>query len=184
MSGRMRSRCQDNAKPMSRYCEADVKANAKPMSRRMRSRCQGDREADVEKAFTRAHAEWKYTRTQRVPCELGGIVSRASWVGTCPVRVRPRSRYREGVHTRTRWMKVHTHTNKLTPNGNTQSDMFYLCLHWLLAFILLLWQWCFWCIQRAKQKVDGRRHDQFFEFRIWMDFLEGIVGEVIVMHCE
>ena len=30
----------------------------------MRSRRQGDREADVEKALTRAHAEWKYTRTQ------------------------------------------------------------------------------------------------------------------------
>ena len=34
------------------------------MSKLMRSRRQGDREADVEKAFTRAHAEWKYTRTQ------------------------------------------------------------------------------------------------------------------------
>ena len=126
----MRSRCQDTAKPMSRRmrsicqdeCEADVRATAKPTSRR----------------HSHAHAEWKYTRTQRVPWELGGNVSRASWVGTCPVRVRPRSRYREGVHTRTRWMEVHTHTNKLTPNGNTQSDMFYLCLHWLLALLLFL----------------------------------------------
>ena len=42
------------------------------MSRRMRSRCEGHREADVEKAFTRAHGEWKCTRRQRVPCELGG----------------------------------------------------------------------------------------------------------------
>ena len=127
----------DNAKPMSRILRSRCQYySAKPMSKRMRNRCQGDREADVENAFTRAHAEWKYTRTQRVPWELGGNVSRASWVGTCPVRVRPRSRYREGVHTRTRWMEVHTHTNKLTPNGNTQSDMFYLCLHWLLAFLL------------------------------------------------
>ena len=31
-----------------------------------------------------------------------------------------------------------TRTNKLTPNGNTQSDMFYLCLHWLLALLLFL----------------------------------------------
>ena len=91
----LRSRCQSqceadvrmNAKPMSIWCEAYVKVNAKPMSRRMRSRCQGDSEADVEKAFTRAHTEWKYTRTQRVPCELGGKVSDASWVGTCGIGV-------------------------------------------------------------------------------------------------
>ena len=52
-----------NAKPMSRHCEADVKVNAKPMSglmrsrchdnakpmsRRMRSRCQDECEADVK----------------------------------------------------------------------------------------------------------------------------------------
>ena len=53
----MRSRCQGK-------CEADVKANAKPLSKVMRSRCHTEREADVEKALTRAHAEWKYTRTQ------------------------------------------------------------------------------------------------------------------------
>ena len=62
----MRSLCQEEceADVSTFFCEADVKANAKPMSRRMRSRCQGDREADVEKAPTRAHAEWTYTRTQ------------------------------------------------------------------------------------------------------------------------
>ena len=83
----MRSRCQGE-------CEADVKTNAKPMSRRhshahtpngstrvhvSRETWMGTcpvrvgwervpselgREADIEKAFTRAHAEWKYTRTQ------------------------------------------------------------------------------------------------------------------------
>ena len=59
MSRRMRSRCQ-------RECEADVKANAKPMSKVMRSRCQGEREADVKKALTRAHehAEGKCKPTQ------------------------------------------------------------------------------------------------------------------------
>ena len=35
------------------------------MSRRMRSRCQGNRKAAVEKAPKRTHAEWKYTRTQK-----------------------------------------------------------------------------------------------------------------------
>ena len=56
MSGWTRSRCQDNAKPMSRQmrsrcqdeCEADVKATAKPMSRR----------------HSPAHVAWKYTRIQ------------------------------------------------------------------------------------------------------------------------
>ena len=74
MAKRMLTRCQDE-------CEADVmimRSQCQGESRRMRSRCQGDREAVVEKAFTRAHAECKYTRTQRVPCELGGNVSRQS----------------------------------------------------------------------------------------------------------
>ena len=87
MAKRMRSQCQDES-------EAEVKTNAKPMSRRPRSRrregihtrtrrmevhtyttcpvrvgwervpSELGREADIEKAFTRAHAEWKYTRTQ------------------------------------------------------------------------------------------------------------------------
>ena len=83
MSKRMRSRCQDE-------CEADVNI--------MRSLCQGECEADVK-------------------------------TNAKPMSRRPRSRCREGTHTRTRRMEVHTHTNKLTPNGNTQSDMFYLCLH-------------------------------------------------------
>ena len=83
MSKRMRSRCQDE-------CEADVNM--------MRSLCQGECEADVK-------------------------------TNAKPMSRRPRSRCREGTHTRTRRMEVHTHTNKLTPNGNTQSDMFYLCLH-------------------------------------------------------
>ena len=71
----MRSLCQEeceadvkmNAKPMSRYCEADVETdakpmsgwtrsrcqdNAKPMSRQMRSRCQDECEADVKATAT------------------------------------------------------------------------------------------------------------------------------------
>ena len=99
----MRSRCQDTAKPMSRRmrsicqdeCEADVRATAKPTSRRHshahtpngstrvhnvsreswvgtcpvrvgweRVPSELGREADIEKAFTRAHVEWKHTRTQ------------------------------------------------------------------------------------------------------------------------
>ena len=98
----MRCRCQDTAKAMSRRmrsrcqdrCEADVRATAKPTSRRhshahtpngstrvhvSRENWMGTcpvrvgwervpselgRETDIEKAFTRAHAEWKYTRTQ------------------------------------------------------------------------------------------------------------------------
>ena len=55
----MRSRCQDGREAYVKMMRADVKANAKSISTRMRNRRHGDREADVEKAFTRAHVEWK-----------------------------------------------------------------------------------------------------------------------------
>ena len=48
MSGWMRSRCHDNAKPMSRRMRSRCHDNAKPMSRRMWSRCQDECEADVK----------------------------------------------------------------------------------------------------------------------------------------
>ena len=96
--------------------------SAKPISKRMRSRCQDECKADVIIMRSRCQGE----------CEAD-VNTNAK-----PMSRRPRSRCREGSHTRTRRMEVHTHTNKLTPNGNTQSDMFYLCLHWLLAFLLFL----------------------------------------------
>ena len=113
MSGWMRSPCHDNAKPMSGRI-------AKPMSNRMRSRCQDECEADVMIMRSRCQGE----------CEAD-VKTNAK-----PMSRRPRSRCREGTHTRTRRMEVHTHTNKLTPNGNTQWDMFYFCLQWLLGFLL------------------------------------------------
>ena len=108
MSRRTRSRCQYYS--------------AKPISKRMRSRCQDECKADVIIMRSRCQGE----------CEAD-VNTNAK-----PMSRRPRSRCREGSHTRTRRMEVHTHTNKLTPNGNTQSDMFYLYLHWLLAFLLFL----------------------------------------------
>ena len=104
----------DNAKPMSRRTRSRCQYySAKPISKRMRSRCQDECKADVIIMRSRCQGE----------CEAD-VNTNAK-----PMSRRPRSRCREGSHTRTRRMEVHTHTNKLTPNGNTQSDMFYLCLH-------------------------------------------------------
>ena len=109
----MRSLCQGE-------CEADVKTNAKPMSSWMRSRCQDECGADVN--IMRSLCQGEYEADAKTNAK--------------PMSRRPRSRYREGTHTHTRRMEVHTHTNKLTPNGNTQWDMFYFCLQWLLGFLL------------------------------------------------
>ena len=101
MSGKVRSRCHDNAKPMSRYCEADVKANAKPMSglmrsrchdnakpmsRRSRSRCQDECEADVRATAKPTSRRHSHAHTPNGSAHVHNA-SRASWVGTCPVRV-------------------------------------------------------------------------------------------------
>ena len=56
----MRSRCQYfSAKPMSKRMRSRCQYNAKPMSRRMRSRCQDECEADVKataKPMSRRHS--------------------------------------------------------------------------------------------------------------------------------
>ena len=80
MSRRMRSRCQySSAKPMSKR----IPDKAKPMSRRMRSRYE-----DTWKSSQNLLNCYFYrVRWERVPCELGGKVSRASCVGMCPVQV-------------------------------------------------------------------------------------------------
>ena len=135
MSIRMRSRCQYySAEPMSNLTTLNIilhmiSHNAKPMSIRMRSRCQ----------YYSAKPMSKRMRSRcQDECETDVNIMRSRCQGECeadvktnakPMSRRSRSRCREGIHTRTRRMEVHTHTNKLTPNGNTQSDMFYLCLH-------------------------------------------------------
>ena len=71
-------------------CEAYVKKNAKPMSKGMRSRCQGECEADVKgnaKPMSR--------------------------------RARSRCQEDAHTRTRARRREVQTHTNKLTPNKGT-----------------------------------------------------------------
>ena len=108
MSSRTRSRCQDNAKPMSKHiwelCKVKVgwvssalAVNAKPMSRMcaadvktMRSRCRDESEVDINttaKPMSRR-------QSQAVSC----------------------------MYRRARMMEVHT--NALTADGNKQTDMF------------------------------------------------------------
>ena len=120
------STAPDNAKPTSRRCEADVNitSTAKPMSKRMRSRCQDECEADVN--------------IMRSLCQ--GECNADVKTNAKPMFRVPRSRCREGTPTCMLRMEVHTHANKFTWNENTQSDMICWCLHWLLAFLLSLWR--------------------------------------------
>ena len=126
----IRSLCQDD-------CEADVGIV-------LRSRCQSECDADVKMnvlhyvfPFCELGGDLFHELCQRA-CDADVMIMRSRCQGECeatvksnakPMSHRARSRCREGTHTRTRRMEVHTHTNKLMPNGNTQSDMFYLCLH-------------------------------------------------------
>ena len=103
MSRFMRSLCQEER-------EAYVKITAKPMSRRMRSRCQ----------YFSAKPMSKQMRSRcQDECEAYVNIMRSRCQGECeadvktnakPMSGRPRSRRREGIHTRTRRMEVHAYT--------------------------------------------------------------------------
>ena len=87
---------ETDAKAMSGWTRSRCQDNAKPMSRQMRSRCQDECEADVNIMRSRCQGE----------CEAD-VKTNAK-----PMSGRPRSRRREGIHTRTRRMEVHTYTTR------------------------------------------------------------------------
>ena len=104
----------------------------------MRSRCQGDREADVEKAFTRAHAEWKYTRTKRVPCELGGSMPRASWVESVPSELgREADIDKAFTRAHVEWKHTRTQTNWRQMETRSQICFIYVCIDYWPSFYFL-----------------------------------------------
>ena len=131
----------NEANPMSSDCEADVEKEEHTRVKRPWSRCREGSSSRMRSLLQRMRSRCQdghkaYVKMMRSRCQ--GKCEVDLKTNAKPTSRRPWSRCREGIHTRTRWMEVNTNTNTLTPNGNTQSNMFYLCLHSFLALLLFL----------------------------------------------
>ena len=152
----MRRLCQEDAKPMSiLFCEADVlgrvlgilfnlefipsiEDNAKPMSTRMRSRCQDNAKPMPTRIweFCRVKVGWvsRVVGVNAKPmsriCAADVKIMRSRCRDECEVDInttaKPMSRRQSQavscMYRRARMMEVHT--NALTADGNTQTDSF------------------------------------------------------------
>ena len=131
----------NEANPMSSDREADVEKEEHTYVKRPRSRCREGSSSRMRSLFQIMGSRCQdgreaYVKVMRGRCQ--GKCEVDLKTNAKPTSRRPRSRCREGIHTRTCWMEVNTNKNTLTPNGNAQSDMFYLCLQSLLALLLFL----------------------------------------------